>query len=89
MGLLPYGSPNNRLRSTIVTVNKALSRLADNRTTFFLDAGPSLTNPATRSTASDFQADLGHPNAAGYQALADDMIGLLVQMTGLIPNTLA
>ena len=84
VGMVPVGGPANRFRPEIVEINAQLARFVDNQNSFFLDVGPSMLAPDQTLTAVD-EPDLLHPNALGYQIWADDMIGVLDKLLGIIP----
>jgi lysophospholipase L1-like esterase len=84
VGMIPVGDPTNRFRPEIVQINAQLARFANNQYSFFLNISPSLLAPDQTLTAVD-EPDLLHPNALGYQIWANDMIGMLDKLLGIIP----
>ena len=72
LGLLPglQVAPDSIYRQEIAQVNQILEPLADGQHVWFLDLTPYFINPDGSTNQSLYQADHTHPNASGYQVMA-------------------
>jgi lysophospholipase L1-like esterase len=85
-GLFPRGQASDVMRGDVAQVNAALSSLAGSLGVAYLNPGASMAN-SQGSIASDFQSDLIHPDAHGYQAWADGIVGTVRQILTYVPAT--
>lgn len=80
LGIFPRGAePTNPARAKIKTVNAALAKLEDGKTTRYLDIGDKFLD-ASGNLPKDIMPDALHPNAAGYKIWADATQPLLDEM---------
>jgi len=80
LGIFPRGAePTNPARTKIKTVNAALAKLDDGKTTRYLDIGDKFLD-ASGNLPKDVMPDSLHPNAAGYKIWADATQPLLDEM---------
>ncbi len=89
VGIFPVGEPTDPIRPVIAQINGQLARFVDDRTSFFLDVGPSLLGPGGTLTAVAADSHLVHLNALGYQDWAAAMIGPLRMLLGVDPSPTA
>jgi lysophospholipase L1-like esterase len=80
LGIFPRGpEATNPARAKIKTVNEALAKLEDGKTTRYLDIGDKFLD-ASGNLPKDIMPDSLHPNAAGYKIWADATQPLLDEM---------
>jgi lysophospholipase L1-like esterase len=84
VGMFPAGPPSDPMRPEIVQINAQLARFVDNRTSFFLNSGPEFLSGGDTLNA-DYEPDLVHPNAFGYQVWAGQLAGMLDLLLRIVP----
>ena len=82
LAIFPRGTDNNdRLRKVNEKTNAIIAKLANNRTVFYLDIGPSFLS-FDGTLDKDIMPDLLHPNAKGYTIWAEAMEPTLAKLMG-------
>ncbi|MEA3207042.1 MAG: hypothetical protein QOE70_99 [Chthoniobacter sp.] len=79
LAIFPRGEKATPPRETNQKVNKIISRMADNRTVFFLDIGEKFLQP-DGSISKEIMPDLLHLTPAGYQIWADAIAPKLAEL---------
>ena len=81
LGIFPRGQNFNEQRGSILQVNQAIARLADNQSVFWLDFGSKLIN-ADGSISKDLMPDYLHLSTKGYEIWAEAIEPSLVALLG-------
>ncbi len=81
LGIFPRGQNFNEQRGSILQVNQAIARLADNQSVFWLDFGSQLIN-SDGSISKDLMPDYLHLSTRGYEIWADAIEPSLVALLG-------
>lgn len=80
LAIFPRGADNNdKMRQQNQTTNKLISKLADDKTVFFLDINQSFLQ-ADGTLSKDIMPDLLHPNAAGYDIWSNGIMDKVKQL---------
>ncbi len=81
LGIFPRGQNFNDQRGSILQVNQAIAKLADNQSVFWVDFGSLLIN-ADGSISKDLMPDYLHLSTKGYEIWADAIEPKLVELLG-------
>ncbi len=86
LGIFPRGADNNdHLRQINVKVNGIISKLADDKTVFYLDIGPKFL-AADGTLSKEVMHDLLHLNAKSYETWAEAIEPMVAKLMGEADN---